>query len=77
MDLTVGQIVAVIIALWMALVSLAGVVYKEVKDQLKVCQERNKALETEALAAVRAKDEEIREWRRLGLERQPPRGRSS
>ena len=47
------------------LVALAGVVYREVKAQLTDCKAENATLRAEAKEAVKAKDAEIAEWRRM------------
>lgn len=45
--------------------SLAGVVYRELKAQITDLKTENATLRSEAKEAVKAKDAEITEWRRM------------
>lgn len=60
-----AQLIAAIAALWGAACSLAGIVYKVEEARIGEWRARCKTLEADARAAVTAKDEELREWRRL------------
>ena len=73
---TEQQLITAVGALWLIVQALSGVVYRELKAQITDLKERNRTLETDAKAAVQAKDAEIAEWKRLLLEshgRETPR----
>lgn len=60
-----AQLIAAIVALWGASCSLAGIVYKVEEARIAEWRGRCKTLEADARAAVMAKDEELKQWRRL------------
>jgi hypothetical protein len=64
--------IAVVGALWAVITSLAGFVYRELRAQIDDRDKRIVALETAASETVRAKDEEIKEWRRYANSLVPP-----
>lgn len=61
----------VIGALWLAVQGMAGLVYRELRQQIEDKDARIATLESEAREALRAKDEEIKEWKRLALGTRP------
>lgn len=66
---------AVVTALWGALGTLSGLVYRELRAQIADKDKRIATLEDEARAAVKAKDEEIREWKARALDGSARSGR--
>ncbi len=59
------EAIGVITAMWTVIGSLAGLVYRELRARIAEKDTRIAALEQEAREAVKAKDLEIAEWRRL------------
>ena len=66
---------AVVGALWLALQGMAGLVYRELRQQIADKDARISRLEAEAAAALIAKDAELNEWKRIvfALREIPPK----
>ena len=76
MTFSTEQLIAVLAAGASIITTMAGVVYRELKAQIADCKGENATLRAEAKDAVKAKDAEIVEWKRLLLEsrgRETPR----
>ena len=73
MDVSVEQLLLIGAGAASIITTLAGVVYRELKAQIAECKAENATLRTEAKDAVKAKDTELAEWKRIALERSPGR----
>lgn len=60
-----AQLIAAIMALWASSCTLAGIILKIEEARIGEWRRRSECCETDARAAVAAKDEELKEWRRL------------
>lgn len=60
-----AQLIAAIVALWASACTLAGIILKIEEARIGEWQRRSECCERDARAAVAAKDEELKEWRRL------------
>lgn len=72
---TEQMLVGAIVALWAVVQALSGVVFKQQQARIAEKDARIATLETEAREAMKAKDAEKDEWRRMALGRvaEPPR----
>ncbi len=65
MTISVEQLIAVMAGAASLIGTMASLVYRELKAQVADCKSENATFRAEAREAVKAKDAEIAEWRRL------------